>query len=274
VLLRLPDLGFSPAALAAVEDVLRRGDGLVLVAGPTGAGKTTTVYAMLKSLGGSDRNMVSIEDPVEFDTPFIRQLNVDERHGITMTKGLITILRMDPDVIFVGEIRDSQAADIAIRAASSGKFVLSTLHTRDVASAITTLRDLQLSDRSLSANLSCIVSQRLIRRLCAECRRQVQVDNAQRQLFADHGVAVPQALYEHVGCDACRGTGYRGRLGVFEALAVTREVAKAIALGKSEDALRDDFRETGLVTLQTDMLEKVAAGITDLHEASAVHWVA
>jgi type II secretory ATPase GspE/PulE/Tfp pilus assembly ATPase PilB-like protein len=149
----LTTLGLSAASLASVDSMLRNGEGVVLVTGPTGSGKTTTVYTMLAELASDARNIVSVEDPVEHEVPFVRQLAVDERHGITMTAGLKTVLRMDPDVIFIGEIRDAEAADIAMRAAASGKYVFSTLHSRDVASTITACRDLAITNHSLAGNL-------------------------------------------------------------------------------------------------------------------------
>ncbi|MGI9519998.1 MAG: ATPase, T2SS/T4P/T4SS family, partial [Pirellulaceae bacterium] len=169
----ITQLGLSESALETVNQMLRQQEGVVLVTGPTGSGKTTTVYSMLEMLGGEHRNIVSIEDPVEYAVPFVRQMNVDIKHQVTMSSGLKTMLRMDPDVLFVGEIRDEEAATIAMQAARSGKYVLSTLHTRDVASTIVALRDLGLQDRSIAENVTGIVNQRLVRRLCDQCKRPV-----------------------------------------------------------------------------------------------------
>ena len=273
VFIRLDELGFSEPSLGAVQAMLRQGEGLVVVTGPTGSGKTTTVYSMLQTLSSSDQNIVSIEDPVEFSALSIRQMSVDQRHGVTLTSGLKTLLRMDPDIIFLGEIRDDEAADIAMRAASSGKYVVSTLHARDAASTITVLRDMNISDRSLSGNLTGIINQRLIRRLCTKCRRSVPITDERRSVFENHYVSVPSTLYEHAGCDDCHGTGYHGRIGVFEAVLVNDKLAKAIALGKAEGALREEIVTSGVFDLQTDAIQKVAAGITDLSEAQAIHWL-
>lgn len=273
VFFQLNELGFSEAALEAVQAMLRLGEGLVLVTGPTGAGKTTTVYSMLERLSGGEKNVVSIEDPIEFAALSIRQMGVDPRHGITMTTGLRTLLRMDPDIIFLGEIRDPEAAEIAMLAAASGKYVVSTLHARDVASTITVLRDMKITDRSVSGNLTGIVNQRLIRRLCTKCRRSVPITDEQQSVFADAGVTAPEQVYERAGCDDCRGTGYHGRIGVFEAVHVTDPIAEAIASGQAEGALRKDFRAAGVIDLQTDALEKAAAGITDFKEARTIHWL-
>ncbi len=174
VFMPLESLGLGQAGLLSVQGMLRGSEGLLLVSGPTGSGKTTTVYSMLQTYGGTSKNIVSIEDPVEFDVPFVRQLNVDERHDVSMTSGLRTILRMDPDIIFVGEIRDPENAAIALRAASSGRFVFSSMHTRDVAATFTAFRELGVKDRSVAENLIGVVNQRLVRKLCEKCRKAVE----------------------------------------------------------------------------------------------------
>lgn len=270
----LEDLGFSEPALAQVREQIRRGEGIVLVTGPTNAGKTTTVYSMLEALGGHDKNIVSVEDPVEMGAPFIRQINVDAAHGVTMTTGLKTVLRMDPDVVFVGEIRDSDAADIAMRAASSGRFVFSTIHTRDVASTITALRDLGVDNRSMAANLTGIINQRLIRRACVHCGRPRPLDDAERALLAQREVEWEGAdVLEAPGCPACRETGYRGRVGVFEAVCGNRPLRNAIAAGASEDELRALIRERGTASLADDALQKAHDRITTATEALQLRWL-
>lgn len=271
----LDDLGASPANRQALDEMLRRGAGLILVTGPTGAGKTTTVYAMLRELERRQGhlNMVTIEDPVEIRAPFLRQLSVDEQHGLTIAKGLRTMLRMDPDVVFVGEIRDAETAETAMRAASSGKYVFSSLHTRDVASTVTALRDLGITDWSLSANLTGLVSQRLVRRLCQTCRRAQAVEDADRQFFQDHGVEPPDQIYQAAGCDLCRNRGYLGRIGVFESIVNHGDLAAAIIAGASEEALRQQMRSGGTLGLVADGLLKVAAGITSLAEVKQMHWL-
>ncbi|MCA9215173.1 MAG: Flp pilus assembly complex ATPase component TadA [Planctomycetales bacterium] len=269
----LDTLGFANSSLDTVDAVLRKGEGLVLVTGPTGAGKTTTVYSMLQSLAASKLNIVSIEDPVEFATPFIRQMNVDAKHGITMASGLRTMLRMDPDVIFVGEIRDAEAALIAMQAASSGRYVFSTLHTRDVASTITALRDMNVADRSLAGNLNGIVNQRLVRRLCPDCRIQYDILDEERTKFEANSLDAPATLYRRSGCDACRHTGYRGRVGIFEAALIDREIGNAIVDEHSEQSIRDLLSHKGVTSLTSDALHKAATGITDIGEALGVHWL-
>ena len=267
------ELGFGKPAQAAVDDMLSRNEGLVLVTGPTGSGKTTTVYSMLETISSSGKNIVSIEDPVEFNVPFVRQMEVDLRHNITMTGGLRTMLRMDPDVVFVGEIRDALAAEIAMRAASAGRYVFSTLHTRDVASVVTALRDLGLPDRSLAANISGIVNQRLVRRLCTQCRESVAFTPVMKSMCEQYSLSVPESIYEAKGCLKCRGTGYWGRVGVFEAVALTSELREVIVSGVDEAGLRHALIDSGMVTLDADAVTKVIAGITDVHEVQRVHWL-
>ena len=267
---RLTGLGLPEAALASVDQILRNGAGVVLVTGPTGSGKTTTVYSMLSELGNDARNIVSIEDPVEYQIPFVRQMAVDERHGVTMTSGLKTLLRMDPDVVFIGEIRDLEAADIAMRAASSGRYVFSTLHTRDVASTVTACRDLHIDNRSLAGNLTGIINQRLVRRLCVECRESVQPDGRDLELFATHGLEQPTQLFQPRGCDRCSGRGFLGRIGVFEVARIDDAIRDAVARGSSEAELRELLRSTGMKSLLADALGKVRDGITSVNEALAM----
>lgn len=262
----LQELGLSVDSLEMTKRMLDHGEGLILVTGPTGSGKTTTMYSMLRALDDGTRHIVSIEDPVEFVIPGFRQVSVDSRHNITLTKGLRTLLRLDPDVVFVSEIRDAEAAEVGMRAASSGKYVFSSLHTRDVASTITALRDLHIDNRSLGGNLTGIVSQRLIRRLCGECCRSDGPTAAEVDLFAKHSIVAPQELSRPVGCPRCRNTGYFDRTGVFEIVIPVHDVMRAIDEGLPEDELRAIIRANGTRSLESDALEKVAQGITSIEE--------
>jgi type IV pilus assembly protein PilB len=259
-------LGLSDRSLIAINQMLQRGEGLVLVTGPAGSGKTTTVYSMLETLGTGERNIVSIEDPVEFPASFVRQMEVDEGHGVTMTSGLRTLLRMDPDIVFLGEIRDGEAAEISMRAASSGKYVFSTLHTRDVASTVTALRDLHVDSRSLGGNLAGIISQRIVRRLCTECREAAPIRDEERAIFQRHKIEPPAHLGRPVGCRNCRGSGYRGRIGVFEVVQAEENLLREIARGAAEHELRELIRAAGVPELATDALTKVRDGVTSLEE--------
>ena len=269
----LSRLGLSVPSLAAIDRIMRRGEGLVLVTGPTGSGKTTTVYSMLDTLGKGERNIVSIEDPVEFAATFVRQMEVDEAHSVTMTSGLRTLLRMDPDVIFLGEIRDTEAADMAMRAASSGKYVFSTLHSRDVASTVTALRDLHIDSRSLAGNMTGIISQRIVRRLCPQCRQSVPASDEVRAVLVKYGLEPPAQLFQPVGCSHCRGRGYRGRLGVFEVVVADDEILRQIASGAAEHELRQQFRRSGMPDLMADAYNKICDGSTTIEEAMKMCWV-
>lgn len=274
VFIPINELGLGDNAQRSVDEMLRRDEGIILVTGPTGSGKTTTVYSMLETISTSGVNIVSIEDPVEYSLPFVRQMAVDERRGINMTTGLRTMLRMDPDVIFLGEIRDVAAAEIAMRAASSGQYVFSTLHARDVASVFTALRDLGLPDRSLAANISGVVNQRLVRRLCIDCRQEVDATAEARALFNRHTLDAPDTLYEPSGCVKCRDSGYRGRIGVFEAVAFDDNIRAAVADAENEAELRQTLLEKSMTSLDKDVLNKVINGVTDLGEAIRVRWLA
>jgi type II secretory ATPase GspE/PulE/Tfp pilus assembly ATPase PilB-like protein len=192
---------------------------------------------------------------------------VDDRHGVTMTTGLKTLLRMDPDVVFVGEIRDLEAADIAMRAASSGRYVFSTLHTRDVAATVTACRDLHIDNRSLAGNLTGIINQRLVRRLCKDCREPYPPDDGEFQLFATHGLKPPKELFRPRGCDRCQARGYLGRIGVFEVALVSDSVRDALARGVAEAELRGLLRSGGTTSLTADALGKAGEGITAVCEA-------
>lgn len=272
VFMPLGSLGFGPAGLQTVQEMLHGSEGLLLVSGPTGSGKTTTVYSMLQTYGSTNKNIVSIEDPVEFDVPFVRQLNVDERHDVTMTSGLRTVLRMDPDIIFVGEIRDPENAAIALRAASSGRFVFSSLHTRDVAATFTAFRELGVKDRSVAENVIGVVNQRLVRKLCEKCRRVGELGPNEREIFTLLGVEIPSVVYQPVGCDACRGTGFKGRCGVFECVRIDADLAKAISDNANEEEIRRLIRAKGISSLTAEALKKVIDGVTSLDEALSVRW--
>jgi type II secretory ATPase GspE/PulE/Tfp pilus assembly ATPase PilB-like protein/nucleotide-binding universal stress UspA family protein len=269
----LNELGLMESELVNVREMLNSQEGLVLVIGPTGSGKTTTVYSMLETLGGKNRNIVSIEDPVEFTAPFVRQVSVDPKHGLTMESGLRTLLRMDPDVLFLGEIRDLEAADIALRAAASGKYVFSTLHTRDIASTVSAMADFGLKQSSIAANLTGIINQRLVRRLCCECKQATEVPRSAAGVFKELDMPVPDVLFEPVGCPACRGRGYRGRVGIFETCAVNGALREVFATSSSKDQLAESIKSAGHRTLRQDAMAKLSLGQIDLLEANSIRWL-
>ena len=269
----LDSLGLGSESLQRLHEMLRLGEGVVLVTGPAGSGKTTTAYSMAHAMNDGHRNVVTIEDPPEYRIATFRQMAVDHRHDITMTKGLRTLLRMDPDVVLVGEIRDAETAEIVMRAASSGKYVFTTLHTRDVASTITAMRDLHIDNRSLADNLTGIISQRLVRRLCPHCRKMEPIQPAEQQLFSQEEVEPPAELPKPVGCSRCRNVGYRERVGIFEVVLPNRAIREAIEGGAAEDELRDLLRSHETRSLLADAFTKVRDGITSLEEARSMTWV-
>jgi type II secretory ATPase GspE/PulE/Tfp pilus assembly ATPase PilB-like protein len=269
----LNELGLSPASFAAAYRMLHRGSGLVLITGPTGSGKTTTAYSMLKILVSEQQTIMSIEDPVELLVPFIRQLNVDERHGLTMKVGLSTLLRMDPDVVFVGEVRNMEAAETAVQAACCGKRVFSTMHMRDVSATVSAMRELNIDSRSLADNLAGILTQRLVRRLCRNCNERISLTEHERDLFASEGIEAPADVRRPRGCSECRNTGYSDRVGIFEAVAIDGDIAEGIREGRSEKDVRQIIRAAGTPSLRADGLRKVGEGITSVEEVQAMTWV-
>lgn len=273
VLRPLNELGLSNTALEETQRLLRHREGLFLVTGPTGSGKTTSVYSMLETIGGTDTNIVSIEDPVEFSAPFARQISVDARHGLTMTNGLRAMLRMDPDVLFVGEIRDLETAEIAMRAAASGKHVFSTLHTRSVASTVNAMIDLGLGRPSIAANLTGVINQRLVRRLCKNCKEPVKVTEEAAHHFNSNSLPAPETLFVGKGCVACGHRGTFGRIGVFEVANVNDAFRDAVLNSENADELAQRLRESEMMTLQQDAFSKAAAGQVSLADAIGVRWL-
>jgi type II secretory ATPase GspE/PulE/Tfp pilus assembly ATPase PilB-like protein len=270
--LDIDKLGLSEYSHQIVNRLIGDARGLVLITGPTGSGKTTTVYSMLSAFRRRNLNIVSIEDPVEFNVPFVRQMSVDEAHGLTMTSGLKTMLRMDPDIVVVGEVRDAEAAAIAISAANAGRLVLSSMHTRDAAATITALRDLAVEDRSLIGNLAGVINQRLVRRLCRSCRASREPLPHEAEQFTMNGMPVPERVYGQVGCERCQNTGYFGRCGVFETVHFANGLLENIASHQSELVLRNELRRAGVPSLMCDALSKVRDGITSLEEIQLISW--
>lgn len=266
-------LGLSDYSLSIVNKLIADARGLVLITGPTGTGKTTTVYSMLSAFRKRNLNIVAIEDPVEFNVPFVRQMSVDETHGLTMTAGLKTMLRMDPDIVVIGEVRDAEAAAIAISAANAGRLVLSSMHTRDAAATITALRDLDVDDRSLVGNLAGVINQRLVRRLCRNCRVSRQTTSQESEHFSAHGAPIPERIFHKVGCEQCQNSGYFGRCGVFETVHFVNGLLDSIASHQSEMVLRNELRRAGVPSLMNDALSKVRDGITSLEEIQSISWM-
>jgi type IV pilus assembly protein PilB len=267
VMLQLDGLGFDTAALRSLQAAAARSNGLILVTGPTGSGKTTTLYAILSELNGVGRNVCTVEDPVEYNLTGINQVQVHEDIGFTFAAALRALLRQDPDVIMVGEIRDRDTADIAVRAALTGHLVLSTLHTNDTASTVTRLLDIGVEPFLLSTSLRLVVAQRLLRRLCADCRQRDDVPAAALEVAGlPAAEAATVRCFRPVGCERCHGSGYRGRLAVYEVMPSSDALRALIAERAPADALAACARSEGVRSLRESALAHLHEGRTSLHE--------
>ena len=265
----LQDLGMPGEMLTAFERLARRPHGIVLATGPTGSGKTTTLYAALGLRHPSEEKVITVEDPVEYHLPGVTQVPVHQREGMSFSAALRSLLRQDPDVLMVGEMRDGETAAIAVQAAMTGHLVFSTLHTNDAASALTRLADLKIEPYMIASTLEGVLGQRLVRRVCPECRARYQPDPAVVALLARRPVGT-QSLERGRGCAACRQTGYRGRIGIFELMVMTEELRRQLAAGLDLAAIRHYLRGEGMVTLRDDAWAKVQAGITTVEEVLRV----
>jgi type II secretory ATPase GspE/PulE/Tfp pilus assembly ATPase PilB-like protein len=261
--LSLDSLGLNPDELARIKDLLEAREGIILVTGPTGSGKTTTLYSMLRSIQARGVNIVTVEDPVEYRLPGIVQVQVNEKAGLTFPAALRSILRQDPDVILVGEVRDKETASITVQASLTGHLVLSTLHTIDAASSVTRLVDIGVETYKIAAALKGVLAQRLVRRLCPHCR-ELQVGSVPDKLrrWFPQGVT----LYRAVGCAECSQTGYRGRLALVEVLVMNAELERRIAANEPADRLSDAARDGGMRGLWESGVSHVRNGITSVEE--------
>jgi type IV pilus assembly protein PilB len=261
-LIPLSKIGLNEKILRQVVGILNRPQGMFLVTGPTGSGKTTTLYAMLKQLQSEQEKIITIEDPVEYKLPGIMQVGVKEGIGFTFATALRSILRQDPDIIMVGEIRDKDTVEIAVRAALTGHFVLSTVHTNDTVSTITRLIDLGLEPFLVSSAVSGIFAQRLVRKICDKCKIEMDF-NAEVENWK---VPPIKKCYKGQGCEACHHTGYKGRIGVYEFLVIDTKLRRLLAKRATEDEIWEAAKENGLITLFEDAWEKVKAGTTSVEE--------
>lgn len=263
----LEELGFSASALNDLRGFLKFQHGMILVVGPTGSGKTTTLCSALMAVQSERTNVITIEDPIEYQLPGINQTQVNEKIKLTFASALRSILRQDPDVILVGEIRDNETARIAMQAAQTGHLVLTTLHTDDAPSAVTRLTDIGVEPYVIASATIGVVAQRLVRRLCTACRRQYTPgSDTLRALGISEAEAANIPFYRPVGCDACHHTGYKGRMGIYEVMKVTDKIRRMIAQRSSEDAVREVAQATGMLSLGEDALAKVKAGLTTAEE--------
>jgi general secretion pathway protein E len=265
----LSDLGMAQEALEQAEGLARRRHGIVLVTGPTGSGKTTTLYAALALRDRTAEKIITVEDPVEYELAGVTQIGVDSERGLTFARALKTMVRHDPDVLMVGEMRDEESADIAVRAAMTGHLVFSTLHTNDALGAIPRLMDLKVPTYLIAATIEGIVAQRLVRKTCPECRRRYKADPQAVALLADKPVG-KITLERGEGCEVCRQTGYKGRTGIFELLLFDDEFKERLSRGANRAQLRELHAVQRMTTLKQDGWAKVQAGITTVEEVLRV----
>ena len=277
VVLRLLDKTVSLYALDRIgllEDderrirrILKKPYGFILSTGPTGSGKTTTLYAMLNYLNSPERNIVTIEDPIEYTIENITQAQINVKAGFTFDQGLRAILRQDPDVIMVGEIRDRETAEVAVHAALTGHIVLSTFHTNDAPSALTRLIEMGVEPFLVASSVTCIIAQRLVRRLCGECKEEYTLP---RELAQELGLKEGLRIFRPKGCPTCKETGYKGRIGIFEILIMDDEIREMVMRKSPSDLIRKVAKEKGMAEMKEDALRKVSLGITSLEEALSV----
>jgi general secretion pathway protein E len=265
----LDELGMAPETLDDFQELARRPHGIVLATGPTGSGKTTTLYAALGLRRGASEKIITVEDPIEYHLPEVTQVPVNVKAGMTFAAALRSLLRQDPDVMMVGEMRDAETAQIAVQAAMTGHLVFSTLHTNDAVSAVMRLLDLKVEPYLIAATVECILAQRLVRRICPDCRIRYKPDPQTVALLAERPTG-EITLDRGSGCRECRDTGYRGRTGLFELLRVTDDIKHAVTRLAPLATLRDLARAGGMTTLRQDGWAKVQAGITTVEEVLRV----
>ena len=278
----LEDLGMTKKLYDIVMKEISRPNGLILLTGPTGSGKTTTLYAFLKKTMSPEYKIITIEDPVEYHLPGIVQTQVDEHKGYTFADGLRSILRQDPDIILVGEIRDGETASTAIQAALTGHLVFSTLHTNNAAATYIRLIDLGADPKTLTSSLHLAIAQRLIRTLCTSCRKLTDISEKETKIIQetidsldgydekDEIKEIPKQLYEAVGCAECNNTGYKGRIGIHEGIMSTEKIENIIATGPSEREIREAAADQKLINMKQDGILKVLKGITTIDELERV----
>lgn len=269
VLLGLAELGMRSATLEVYDKLIKRPFGIILVTGPTGCGKTTTLYASLSIINSAEKNIITIEDPVEYQLNMIRQTQINPKAGLTFASGLRSILRQDPDIIMVGEVRDIETAEIAIQAALTGHLVFSTLHTNDAAGALTRLIDMGIEPFLISSSIIGVLAQRLVRVICPKCKEKLIPTEA---MLEDLQLkrADDIAFYRGKGCPHCRDTGYIGRTGIFELLVINDDIKKLIIAKAPVDEIKKEAIASGMKTLRDDGIEKALAGVTSVEEALRV----
>ena len=266
ILVGMANLGMSPDTMEAFQRQIDQPHGIVLVTGPTGSGKSTTLYSALRVMDSNEMNISTVEDPVEYELESVNQVNVHESIGMTFSAALRSLLRQDPDVVMVGEIRDAETARIAIQASLTGHLVLSTLHTNDAPSSVTRMINIGIEPYLISAAMNAVLAQRLVRRICQDCRRPVTNIKDSVAAYLKGLGASPDKLFQGAGCEKCRQTGYKGRVGIYEFLELDDDLRDVITSNPTLTDLRRAAREKGMRSLREDGLQKVADGLTTVEE--------
>jgi general secretion pathway protein E len=266
-LLSLSELGLAPDKLDMLESLARSPNGIILVTGPTGSGKTTTLYAILSSINKPDINIITIEDPIEYQIKGISQIQVNPKIDLTFARGLRSIVRQDPDVILVGEIRDPETAEIAVQSALTGHLVFSTLHTNDSAGAITRLVDIGVEPFLISSSVLAVAAQRLVRTLCNDCKQPYAPDDATLKSI---GITMDQfqtsTIFKAKGCENCLDTGYKGRTSIFEIMLLDSQLKSIILKTYDSNRIKNEALKLNMVTLRMDGIQKVLSGISTIEE--------
>jgi len=279
--LSMAQLGFRADDLKIVEVELKRPNGMILNTGPTGSGKTTTLYAFLKAKSSPDSKIITIEDPIEYHLNGIEQTQVDPEADYTFANGLKSMMRQDPDIILIGEIRDKETAEIAIQASLTGHLVFSTVHANRASGAIPRLEDLGVKATSIGPAMNLIIAQRLIKRLCVDCKKKSKVDADLKKKLEKFVSNLPARvnkadykdfnIFEPVGCDKCGGVGYKGRVGIYELLKITKEIEDILTKGGGEIQIEEFAKEKeGMVDMQADGILKVIQGLTTFDEVEKI----
>jgi type IV pilus assembly protein PilB len=273
-MMRLEDLGFSEAALSRYKRSFLKPYGAILVTGPTGSGKSTTLYATLNILNTEEKKIITVEDPVEYRLAGINQVQINPKAGLMFASGLRSIVRCDPDIIMIGEIRDRETAQIAVESALTGHLVLSTLHTNDAAGALSRLTEMGVEPFLTASAVDCVLAQRLVRKLCDRCKEPYQPteEMMRRLVFPEDSIEhwEETRLFRAVGCRHCNNTGYRGRMGVYEVMPVTEAVERLIVERKSADEIWRVAKAEGMTSLREDGLDRVLRGMTSIEEITRV----
>jgi type IV pilus assembly protein PilB len=267
ILLELDLLGFSPKMLPRFKSLIKKPNGVILVTGPTGSGKSTTLYTVLNILNSDEKKIMTIEDPVEYRLKGISQIQAKPKIGLSFAAGLRSFLRQDPDIMLVGEIRDKETAEIAVQAALTGHVVLSTLHTNDAPSSVIRLVDMGVESFLISSSVVGILAQRLVRKICPKCKKEIEMTPEMEKIIENYGVKSDEIkLYKGEGCPFCNGTGYKGRVAIFELMIITDNIRELISKNATTSLIREEAIKEGMQLLKEDGFVKVCQGITTIDE--------